>query len=132
MTSNLCRWGILGTAGIARKNWQAIRLAGNASLVAVASRSLERSRAFVAACQAACPHPREPDAVEGYGELLARSDVDAVYVPLPTGLRKAWVLEAAARGQARARREAGRRHGRGRPRDARRAATATAFSSWTA
>ena len=99
MTSNVCRWGILGTAGIARKNWQAIRLAGNASLVAVASRSLDRSRAFVAACQAACPHPRAPDAVEGYGELLRRSDVDAVYVPLPTGLRKPWVLEAARAGK---------------------------------
>src|SRR5512147_2304492 len=92
MTSSVCRWGVLGTAGIARKNWQAIRLAENASLVAVASRSLERSRSFVASCQAACPHPREPDAVEGYGELLRRPDVDAVYVPLPTGQRKSWVL----------------------------------------
>lgn len=94
-----CRWGILGTAGIARKNWQAIRLAGNAALVAVASRSRERSREFIAGCQAACPHPTAPDAVEGYGELLRRSDVDAVYIPLPTGLRKQWVLEAARAGK---------------------------------
>jgi len=95
----VCRWGILGTAGIARKNWQAIRLAGNASLVAVASRSLERSRGFVAACQAACPQPAAPAAVEGYAELVRRSDVDAVYIPLPTGLRKQWVLEAARAGK---------------------------------
>ena len=95
----VCRWGILGTAGIARKNWQAIRLAGNASLVAVASRSLERSRGFVAACQEACRQPTVPVAVEGYRELLGRSDVDAVYIPLPTGIRKEWVLEAARAGK---------------------------------
>ena len=99
MTARVCRWGILGTAGIARKNWQAIRLAGNAALVAVASRSLERSREFIAACQAACPQPPAPAAVEGYAELLRRSDVDAVYIPLPTGLRKQWVLEAARAGK---------------------------------
>jgi predicted dehydrogenase len=99
MTSPVCRWGILGTAGIARKNWQAIRLAGNASLTAVASRSLDRGREFVARCQAAFPHPAVPAAVEGYGELLSRPDVDAVYIPLPTGLRKPWVLEAARAGK---------------------------------
>ena len=94
-----CRWGILGTAGIARKNWQAIALAGNASLAAVASRSLERSRRFVADCQAACPLPSVPAALGGYDELLRRSDVDAVYIPLPTGLRKEWVLKAAGAGK---------------------------------
>ena len=32
------RWGIIGTANIARKNWKAIRNSGNSTLVAVASR----------------------------------------------------------------------------------------------
>jgi predicted dehydrogenase len=95
----VCRWGILGTAGIARKNWQAIALAGNATVTAVASRRLERSRQFVAECQAACPLPGAPAAVAGYDELLARADVDAVYVPLPTGLRKEWVEKAAEAGK---------------------------------
>src|SRR5512146_515193 len=99
MASSVCRWGILGTAGIARKNWRGIALAGNARLVAVASRTLERSRQFVAECLASCPLPSAPEAVAGYGELLRRSDVDAVYVPLPTGVRKRWVLEAAAAGK---------------------------------
>ena len=31
MTEKVCRWGIMGTAGIARKNWKAIRLSGNAA-----------------------------------------------------------------------------------------------------
>jgi len=95
----ICRWGILGTAGIARKNWQAIALAGNASVTAVASRSLDRSRRFVAECQAACPVPSLPAALGGYDELLARSDVDAVYIPLPTGVRKEWVIRAADAGK---------------------------------
>jgi predicted dehydrogenase len=99
MPPQTCRWGILGTAGIARKNWQAIRLAGNASLTAVASRRLDRSRRFVAECQARSPHPRAPEALGGYDELLLRDDVDAVYVPLPTGVRKEWVLKAAAAGK---------------------------------
>jgi predicted dehydrogenase len=99
MAPTVCRWGILGTAGIARKNWQAIALAGNASLVAVASRSLERSRRFVAEQMAACPLPGEPAAVGSYEELLARPDVDAVYLPLPTGVRKEWVIRAAEAGK---------------------------------
>lgn len=94
-----CRWGILGTAGIARKNWQAIARTGNATVTAVASRSVDRSRLFIAECQAACPFPTAPTAVGSYDELLTRSDVDAVYLPLPTGLRKEWVIKAADAGK---------------------------------
>jgi predicted dehydrogenase len=99
MASRVCRWGILGSAGIARKNWQALALSGNSTLVAVASRRLDRSRQFVAECQAACPLPRTPAAVGSYDELLTRPDVDAVYIPLPTGLRKEWVIKAAEAGK---------------------------------
>ena len=99
MATDGCRWGILGTAGIARKNWQAMALAGNARLIAVASRSLERSRQFVAECLASCPLPQEPAALGSYGELLQRADVDAVYIPLPTGVRKEWVIAAAEAGK---------------------------------
>jgi predicted dehydrogenase len=65
----------------------------------VASRSLDRARQFVAECQAACPLPGPAEAVGSYDELLARPDVDAVYIPLPTGVRKEWVLEAAGAGK---------------------------------
>ncbi len=99
MSTAVCRWGILGTADIARKNWQAMSLAGNATVTAVASRSLERSREFVARCQAARPLPSAPAALGSYDELLARSDVDAVYIPLPTGVRREWVLKAAGAGK---------------------------------
>ena len=99
MIDRPCRWGILGAANIARKNWQAIRDAGNATLVAVASRDVTRAAAFVTECQAHAPYPKPPDALGSYEALLRRTDVDAVYVPLPTGLRAAWVLRAIAAGK---------------------------------
>jgi predicted dehydrogenase len=99
MPANLCRWGILGTANIARKNWQAIRNAGNATLVAVASRDRERAGRFIAECQAEVPFPTAPVPCGSYQELLQREDVDAVYLPLPTAIRKQWVLYAADAGK---------------------------------
>jgi predicted dehydrogenase len=97
--TKLCRWGILGTANIARKNWQAIRYAENAALVAIASRDHARARRFIDECQAHAPLTSVPAACGSYEELLARKDVDAVYIPLPTGVRKEWVLRAAAAGK---------------------------------
>lgn len=94
-----CRWGILGSAGIARKNWQSIKYSGNGELVAVASRSLDRAEEFVAECQAQIPQPRMPRAVGSYEELIAADDIDALYIPLPTGIRKEYVLKAAAAGK---------------------------------
>jgi predicted dehydrogenase len=99
MSERKIRWGILGTANIARKNWQAIRLSGNSTVTGVASRDLERSRKFIAECQPQVPMDIEPRAFGSYEELLASDIVDAVYIPLPTGVRKEWVLRAAAAGK---------------------------------
>lgn len=99
MNQTQCRWGILGTANIARKNWQAILDAGNASLVAVASRDSAKSRQFIAECQTAVPHPRVPTALGSYEELITHPEVDALYIPLPTGIRKEWVIRAAGAGK---------------------------------
>jgi len=93
------RWGFLGAAFIARKNWQSVLDAGNASLIAVASRDVTRAQAFIDECQAQVPHPVKPQALGSYEELLAREDIDAVYIPLPTALRKEWVLRAAQAGK---------------------------------
>lgn len=95
----ICRWGILSTAGIARKNWSAIRLAPNATLQAVASRSAESAQSFIDECQSGAPFECAPEAVEGYEALLARDDIDAVYIPLPTGIRKEWIIRAAEAGK---------------------------------
>jgi predicted dehydrogenase len=99
MSQAPCRWGILGTANIARKNWKAIRNSGNSAPVAVASRDAARARRFIDDCQAAAPVAPAPAACGSYEELLGRRDVDAVYIPLPTGIRKEWVLRAAAAGK---------------------------------
>ncbi len=99
MSQPLCRWGILSTANIARKNWQAIHNAGNSALVAVASRDISRARQFIEECQASVPLKPAPVPCGSYEELLERSDIDAVYIPLPTALRKDWVLRAAQAGK---------------------------------
>ncbi len=99
MTDYKLRWGILSTANIARKNWKAIRNSGNSAVVAVASRDAARSRKFIDECQAEAPFPTTPKAYGTYDELLADREVDAVYIPLPTGLRKEWVIKAAIAGK---------------------------------
>jgi predicted dehydrogenase len=99
MSAQKLRWGILGTANIAQKNWKAILNAGNATVTAVASRNPERARRFIHQCQAEAPMATMPCAFGSYQELLASPEVDAVYIPLPTGLRKEWVLKAAVAGK---------------------------------
>ena len=94
-----CRWGILGTANIARKNWKAIRHSGNGTVTAVASRDAAKAQKFIDECQSDVPFDPAPVAVGGYEALLARKDVDAVYIPLPTGIRPEWVVKAAAAGK---------------------------------
>jgi predicted dehydrogenase len=96
---NKLRWGILSTAGIARKNWRAIRDSGNSFVTAVASRDLAKSRKFIDDCQKEASVETLPAALGSYETLIASNGVDAVYIPLPTALRKEWVLRAAAAGK---------------------------------
>jgi predicted dehydrogenase len=99
MSAKQVRWGVMGAAGIARKNWQAIKYSGNGQLAAVASRSRERAEQFITDCQSYVPFASRPEACGSYEELLARRDIDAVYIPLPTGMRKEWVIRAADAGK---------------------------------
>lgn len=92
-------YAILGSASIARKLWKAMFMSGNSRVVCVASRDTARAQAFIDECQALLPFPQAPEAVEGYEAALARDDVQCVYIPLPTALRKEWVLKAAASGK---------------------------------
>lgn len=93
------RIGFLSTAGIGRKNWKAIFHSGNCVVAAVASRDVEKSLKFIDECQREFPFAEAPRAFGSYEELIASPDVDAVYVPLPTGLRKEFVLRAAQNGK---------------------------------
>jgi D-xylose 1-dehydrogenase (NADP+, D-xylono-1,5-lactone-forming) len=87
------RWGVIGaTSWVARVAvLPAMRESPLAEIVAVASRDPERGRA-VAARLGARAHAR-------YEEVLADPDVEAVYLPLPTGLHARWTERAAAAGR---------------------------------
>jgi predicted dehydrogenase len=93
------RIGFLSTAGIGKKNWKAILNSGNCIISAVASRDVQKSREFIRECQKENPFDLIPEALGNYEALLASPNVDAVYIPLPTGVRKEWVLRAAAAGK---------------------------------
>jgi predicted dehydrogenase len=93
------RIGFLSTAGIGKKNWKAIFNSGNCLVSAVASRDLNKSRKYIDDCQHDFAFAETPRAFGSYEELIASPDADAVYVPMPTALRKEWVLRAAAAGK---------------------------------
>lgn len=95
----ICRWGILGTAGIARKNWTGIFHSGNGRVAAVASRSAASAQKFIDECSAEVCFAQAPKAIEGYQNLVTSDEVDAVYIPLPTAMRKEWVIKAAEAGK---------------------------------
>lgn len=99
MSQAVCRWGFLSTAGIAKKNWHSIANSGNGRLVAVASRSAEKAQQFISECQASAPVAHTVEALGTYENLLGRNDIDAVYIPLPTGIRTDWVVRAAEAGK---------------------------------
>jgi len=86
------RWGILGTAEIAREQvMPAFQKCANAKLKGIASRSgntAELATEF-----------NIPKEYSSYEELLEDPDIDAVYVPLPNHLHAQWVKKAAARGK---------------------------------
>jgi predicted dehydrogenase len=75
-TRSAVRWGILGTGNIAGQFARDLPLARDVELLAVASRTFERARAFA----------REhgvPRAYGRYDDLAADPDIDAVYIGTP-------------------------------------------------
>jgi len=89
------RLGVLGAARIVPKALLVPNGLPPGSVVdvcAVAARDLGRARSF------ASEHGI-PDAHGSYAELLARADVDAVYVALPAALHAEWTLAALAAGK---------------------------------
>lgn len=99
MNTEVCRWGFMSTASISKKNWKAIRHASNATLVGVASRDKTKAQRYIDELQTFTPYDPLPTAIEGYADLLRNDQIDAVYIPLPTGIRKEWVIRAAQAGK---------------------------------
>ncbi len=81
------RIGVLGCADIADRSMiPAVKEAEEFELIAVASRSEEK------AVQFANKFNCEP--IRGYENIINRKDIDALYIPLPTGLHEEWVTKA--------------------------------------
>ncbi|SDI67872.1 Gfo/Idh/MocA family protein [Alloyangia pacifica] len=86
-------WGILGTAGIARKAMlPALRDAEGCRLGAIASRDVARAEAMAGAFGI-------PRAYGSYEALLADPEIEVIYNPLPNHLHVPLTLQALAAGK---------------------------------
>ena len=87
------RWGIIGTAKIARSAMiPALKDSAMAEVVAVASRDSSRARNFADELGIA-------QAYGSYQTMLDEAEIDAVYIPLPNHLHKVWTIRAAEAGK---------------------------------
>jgi predicted dehydrogenase len=87
--NNKLRFGILGTARIAKSVIPHIQASEGAEVVAVASRSIERAQKYA-------NELKIPQAFGSYEEILRDPNIDAVYIPLPASMHFEYVLKAAA------------------------------------
>lgn len=88
------RWGVLSTASIGyRRVVPAIQKGKNCEVAAVASRSLDKAKAYAA-------DRNIPKAYGSYEELLADPTIDAIYNPLPNSEHAAWSIRCAEAGKA--------------------------------
>ncbi len=93
MKNKKINWGIISTALIAREHLiPAINSTESGQVMAVASRDINKARDFAKAMNI-------PRYYGSYEELLADSDIDAVYNPLPNHLHIPWSLKSAEAGK---------------------------------
>ena len=87
------RWGVLGTAGIARDcSIPGMQKAENCERYGIAGRSLKKAEDYKDMFGF-------EKAYEGYEALLSDPKVQAVYIPLPNNLHYEWVKKAIAAGK---------------------------------
>lgn len=82
------KFGVLGTANIARHQFIPAIRGTDHEVVAVASRTRSKAEAFAEDLDV-------PDAYGSYEELLSADGIDAVYNPLPNALHAEWTKRAA-------------------------------------
>jgi predicted dehydrogenase len=87
------RWGIIGTARIAREAFVPAVAAAGGVVTTVAGRDLARASEYAAQTGIG-------RAVQGYQALIDDPDVDALYVPLPNALHAEWTIRALRAGKA--------------------------------
>jgi predicted dehydrogenase len=92
VTGRPARWGIIGTANIARGAFlPGLRHAGGVA-AAVAGRDLARTREYAQANGI-------ERAVEGYQALIDDPGIDALYIPLPNSMHAEWTIRALRAGR---------------------------------
>ncbi len=90
---NKAKWGILGTANIAKRALvPGIKDADNSELFAVASRSEGKARQFAEEFDL-------PNYYSSYKDLLRDKEIDFVYIPLPNHLHHKWTINALKKGK---------------------------------
>jgi len=93
MPGDAIRWGIVGTANIARASFlPGLRAAGGGKAVAVGGRDRARAEEYAA------QHGIER-AIRGYEALVNDDGVDAVYIALPNNLHAEWTMAALRAGK---------------------------------
>ena len=90
---NKIRIGVLGCANIARRSMipAILELPEYFELIGVSSRNFEKAAKFSA--EFGCM------GYEGYESMVQDPKIDALYIPLPTGLHKEWINKALAVGK---------------------------------
>ena len=87
------RWGILSTAKIGlQKVIPAMQMGQYCEIRAIASRNVVQADKAAALLKI-------PNAYYSYEELLAKPDIDAVYIPLPNHLHVEWAIKALEAGK---------------------------------
>ena len=86
------RWGLLSTAWINVAMVGPMHRSNRSELVAVASRNLEKSRAFAV-------KNNIPKAYGNYEELIEDPEVDVIYNPLPNTLHAEWTIRSVKAGK---------------------------------
>ena len=92
MTEQPVRWGIVGTANIARGSFLPGLRAAGGTPAAVAGRDLGRAEKWAG-------EQGVDRAIEGYQALIDDPDIDALYIPLPNSLHAEWTIAALRAGK---------------------------------
>ncbi|MFB6290184.1 MAG: Gfo/Idh/MocA family protein [Candidatus Bipolaricaulia bacterium] len=90
---NDAKWGILGTANIARKMMvPGLRDSESSKLSGIASRDPAKAEEFA-------DEFGVPEIYESYEDLLSDLEIKFVYIPLPNHLHHEWTIKAARKGK---------------------------------
>jgi xylose dehydrogenase (NAD/NADP) len=92
MPTKILNWGLLSTANINRALIPPIKDSERNELVGVASRDLDRARAYAKKWDI-------PRAYGSYQALLADPEIDVVYISLPNSLHTEWTIQSAQSGK---------------------------------